>query len=569
MVLLALVAVPVVTSELAISTHAHIREVVEPLDATEVQIADRITLMEGSFLRYVITGDPTYVEAYERARRGPQEAIPSARTQAERLSPVAARQVQELEQAIQRWQQFTEPTIALRQGGRIEEAQAAIATGLGAQLMNDIQQQDEVLHQLIVTERDSDRDRLDQMLNAQVVLSVPLGLLGILAAVFVAHLSRRIARLYEEVRSQRDRVAELAERERQRAGELDAIIENMAEGVAVIDQSGQVVRLNRVARQIWELPWPEGQHGHIRDFAPLDFRYPDGKAIPLEDWPINRALRGETFRDFEATYVRSDGRRYHLRFGGSALRDESGNVILAINVFYDISEIRDLERQREEFISVVAHDLKGAMTIIRGYSGLLLRSKDKFGLTPSLEKAIDTIADQTRRLDRMIDDLLDVSRIEARRLKLEKRPVDLVSLIQDVVGRTQEMTRGHQVTSEVRDTIPAIYVDPDRIEQIMTNLLSNAAKYSYPETPIIVDVERREGEVMVSVTNAGPGIKREDVPKLFTRFYRTEAAQLEKAPGLGLGLYITKGLVEAHGGRIWVESEPGRYTTFHFTVPAV
>ncbi|MCL5960013.1 MAG: ATP-binding protein, partial [Chloroflexi bacterium] len=363
--------------------------------------------------------------------------------------------------------------------------------------------------------------------------------------------------------------AELAEREKCQADEVDAIIENMAEGVVVIDRSGQVVRLNRVARQIWELPWPEGQYGHIGDFAPLDFRYPDGRPIPLEEWPPHRVLRGETFRDFEAIYVRSDGKRYHLRFGASAVRDGRGNVILAINVFYDISQIREMERQREEFVSVVAHDLKGAMTIIRGYSELLLRSKDTLALPSSFQKAVETVASQTRRLDRMVDDLLDVSRIEARRLKLEKRRVDLVSLIRDMVGRTEELTKGHQVSVEVRGTIPTVDVDPDRIEQIMTNLLSNAAKYSYPETPIIVDVERREEKVMISVTNQGPGIKREDVPKLFTRFYRAEAARLEKAPGLGLGLYITEGLVEAHGGRIWVESEPGRYATFHFTLPAL
>ncbi|MDA8187801.1 MAG: ATP-binding protein [Dehalococcoidales bacterium] len=435
--------------------------------------------------------------------------------------------------------------------------------------MNDLRQRSAVPHQLIVTERDSDRDRLDQTLNIQVILSLVLGVLGIIAAVIVARLSRRIVRLLEEVRSQRDRVAELAEREKCQADEVDAIIENMAEGVVVMDRSGQVVRFNRVARQIWELPWPEGQYGHIGDFAPLDFRYPTGQPIPLEEWPIYRALRGETFRDFEAIYVRSDGKRYHLRFGGSAVRDGRGNMILAINVFYDISQIREMERQREEFISVVAHDLKGAMTIIRGYSELLLRSKDTLALPSSFQKAMDTVASQTRRLDRMIDDLLDVSRIEARRLKLEKRRVDLVSLIRDVVGRTEELTKGHQVSVEVRGTIPTVDVDPDRIEQIMTNLLSNAAKYSYPDTPITIDIEPRAEEVMVSVRNEGPGIEPADIPKLFARFYRTAVARLEGAPGLGLGLYITKGLVEAHGGRIWVESEPGRHATFHFTLPAV
>ncbi len=120
---------------------------------------------------------------------------------------------------------------------------------------------------------------------------------------------------------------------------------------------------------------------------------------------------------------------------------------------------------------------------------------------------------------------------------------------------------------EVRGDIPHVQADPDQIEQVLTNLLSNAGKYSYPDTEITVEVEPRPREVMISVTNIGPGVLPEDRDKLFTRFHRTRQAQQEKVPGLGLGLYIAKGLVEAHGGRIWVESEPGKYATFRFTLP--
>jgi signal transduction histidine kinase len=123
------------------------------------------------------------------------------------------------------------------------------------------------------------------------------------------------------------------------------------------------------------------------------------------------------------------------------------------------------------------------------------------------------------------------------------------------------------VRVELRGEVPPLEADPARLEQVLVNLLSNAAKYSFPETEILVEVEPREREVMVSVTNLGQGIPPEEQEAIFTRFRRARAATEAGVPGLGLGLYITKGLVEAHGGRIWVESEVGKSTTFRFTLP--
>ncbi len=170
-------------------------------------------------------------------------------------------------------------------------------------------------------------------------------------------------------------------------------------------------------------------------------------------------------------------------------------------------------------------------------------------------------------MERMIDDLLDISRIEARWLNLEKEPVDLPTLLSNIIKHSPKTTKGRSVEVQVWDEIPPIEVDPERIEQVMGNLLSNAVKYSYPESEIVVAVEARPEEVVVSVTNRGPGILPEDRDKIFTRFHRTRLTVVDNAPGLGLGLYIAKGLVEAHGGRIWVASEPGEYAPFRFTLP--
>jgi signal transduction histidine kinase len=168
----------------------------------------------------------------------------------------------------------------------------------------------------------------------------------------------------------------------------------------------------------------------------------------------------------------------------------------------------------------------------------------------------------------MIRDLLDSSRIQTRHLTLERRVVDLLTLVSAVVARAAEFTRNHVVTVTVRSAIPPINVDPGRIEQVLMNLLSNAAKYSDPRSDIGVILDIQDDAVKVGVTNQGPGVRPEELPTIFNRFIRSRSAQQRTREGLGLGLYIARGLVEAHGGRIWVESTPGETTTFWFTLPS-
>jgi len=566
-VLAALIVSPIITGRMVVGVHEHIRRVVDPLDDSDGQIADLLARTEAAGLRYVITGEQSYLTAYQDHCRQLRAAISTARGQAARLDPDAVRLVDEIDQTIGAWEDFDTSVIALRQQGQDVDARAAVATGTGAHLIDQFWQQETSLHDYVARVRQSDDDRIDRALTAQSIASVVLGALGILAAVAAAFLARRTARLYEEVQTERSRVAELAKTEQRRAEELDAIIEDMAEGVMVADETGHVVRLNRIARQLWQLPWPEGEYGSVNGLNQLDLRYLNDKPVPLEDRPISRALRGETFFGIEFVFVSPAGRRYYLRFGGSAVRDEAGKPILGVTVFDDITQIRELEQQREEFISVVAHDLRGPITIVNGYAGLLSRLPlDQHG-TDREHRAIDGIATSTKRLERMVGDLLDASRIEAKRLALAKEAVDLARFVRALSERAREITEGHEVRLETRGPAPMVEADSTRLDQILSNLLSNAAKYSYPGSEIVVEIMPRPDEVEVAVTNQGPGIPPEDRARLFARFYRTQAAAEGPVPGLGLGLYITKGLVEAHGGRIWVESEPGRFASFHFTLP--
>jgi signal transduction histidine kinase len=166
----------------------------------------------------------------------------------------------------------------------------------------------------------------------------------------------------------------------------------------------------------------------------------------------------------------------------------------------------------------------------------------------------------------MIDDLLDASRIEASRLSLSQRAFDLGGLAVAVAESMRDAVGPHAM-HVIAHPGQYAWIDPDRIQQVLVNLIGNAAKYGDPETDILVVAETQDKVIEVSVTNRGAGISAEELPRLFSRFGRTAGASASSTPGTGLGLYIAKGLIEAHGGRIWVDSTPGEMTTFHFAVP--
>jgi signal transduction histidine kinase len=226
----------------------------------------------------------------------------------------------------------------------------------------------------------------------------------------------------------------------------------------------------------------------------------------------------------------------------------------------------ETQRLREEFISVVAHDLRSPVGAIRLNVDALEKLTREHPVGEHVTRIISKMNVTATGLARMIGDLLDASLVESKRLTLRTERVDLDQLIRDVVDRASGLTEGRAVRIVAPAGARGIDLDPQRFEQIMVNLLSNATKYASPGTEIVVAVESGPAEALVSVTNAGSGIEPAEAPLLFTRFYRSDARG-DGPHGLGLGLYIVKGLVEAHGGRVWVESEPGKSTTFRFSLP--
>lgn len=355
--------------------------------------------------------------------------------------------------------------------------------------------------------------------------------------------------------------------ERKRAAEalaaeqrwLRTVIERSPVGIVLShDPKGTRITANRRAEELFGEPLsPEG--GITQYLA--RFCTPDGVTLDVDDLPTRRALRGETTTGRELLLRRHDGSGVPVLVSAGPIFEDRGQLLGAVVVYEDLTRIKDLERLREEWTSMVAHELRQPVTTILGYAALLARRIE----APDRARA-DHILASAQRLNRMIGDLLDASSIEARRLAITRRPTDLGALLRSVAERCAAEARGHPVEVEMHGAPPSVDVDAGRIEQVLTNLISNAAKYGYPDTEVRVLLERRAREVEIAVENHGPGIDPEDLRRLFARFQRGSAARTQIV-GVGLGLYIARGLVEAHGGRLWAESTPGERTIFRFTLP--
>jgi PAS domain S-box-containing protein len=344
---------------------------------------------------------------------------------------------------------------------------------------------------------------------------------------------------------------------------LRTIIEQSPAGIIVVEgaHAERVVANHRAEELFGQCLTPErltsaqylGQLSH-----------PDGAPMTYEEMAGIRALRGETVEAQEELLRQPNGHMRTILVSASPIRDASGAIVGAVVALEDVTQIRELERQREEWTSAIAHELRQPLTIVTGYASMLAHQSAEY--PPPVRAAIDHIVSSTRQLSRMISDLLDVSRIASQRLTLDRQPVDVVALVQSVQEGVAAVRKDRRVRIEVRGEVPRLEADSVRIEQILSNLLSNAVKYGDPVTEIRVEVTRRERYVEVAVTNQGAGIPADELSRLFSRFYRTSEARTGREGGLGLGLYICKGLVEAHGGQIWAESGSGE-TTFRFTLP--
>lgn len=276
---------------------------------------------------------------------------------------------------------------------------------------------------------------------------------------------------------------------------------------------------------------------------------------------------GEPY-ELDLELIRPDGSTRWVSAHGEAVRDDDGKIIGVDGTAGDITHVKALQRMHDEWTSVIAHDLRQPIGVIAMASDFL--PEIHAGEMSERERAfMDRIRNAANTLARMVDDLLDMSLLEANRLRLERKWVDPRTLVTESVERERQMVHTARVKVFNGQSLSPVFVDPMRIGQVLGNLLSNAIKYGDGQHEVVVHLDRHDHEIEIAVTNHGKGIEPEEMPGLFDRFVRSKTTRGSGVPGLGLGLYISKGVVEAHGGRLWAESTPGETTTFHLTLPTV
>ena len=348
-----------------------------------------------------------------------------------------------------------------------------------------------------------------------------------------------------------------------------ALVETSPVGVLVIDaKTRELVQFNGEARRI-----AGGLRGHDRAFdhvlSLFTFRRIDGREIPFADMPVERALSsGETIRAEEIVIHRPDGTAITTVVNATPIHSEDGDIVSVVSTMQDITPLEELERLRAEFLGMVSHELRTPLTSIKG-SAATARSAG-YPLDPAeTGQFFRIIEEQADHMRDLINNLLDLARIEAGTLSVAPEAADVADVIDQ--ARNAFLSGGYRNSIEVSVAadLPRIPVDRQRVGQVLYNLFSNASKYSREWSTIRVTATLDDLYVSVRVVDEGRGISAEQLPRLFSKFSRVGSESDPEIEGYGLGLAICRGIVEAHGGRIWAESDgEGHGTRFTFTLPA-
>jgi signal transduction histidine kinase len=341
-----------------------------------------------------------------------------------------------------------------------------------------------------------------------------------------------------------------------RAAEF-AALELLPDPVVVIDEGGVIRYANDLAVRLTG-------GARLQDrFAP--------EALPMRDdsdrdwWVCARPLERDprTAARIPETYLQlrgSDGRNRAITLTASLPSDMPDGVRLVLSL-RRAERRRRVDDARSDLVSTVSHEIRSPLTSVKGFTKTLLAKWDRF-TDAQKRQMLATIEEDADRVTRLLGELLDVSRIDAGRLQLHRQMLDVPAIADRVIERMRVHSDGTRLSAGFPGEVPRLYADPDKVEQIFTNLVENAVKYGDGNVHLSAEVD--DSEVCFTVTDEGPGIPASQLTTIFGKFFRRAG---ERRSGTGLGLYISRGLVEAHGGRIWAESEPDNGASFHFTLP--
>lgn len=346
---------------------------------------------------------------------------------------------------------------------------------------------------------------------------------------------------------------------------LAAVCEQLPEGIIILDEKGHMMKANDVAMRYAntsrEGSLTKDLYGNEMLF---DMRRITGEMMPMDEIPVVRALRtGARVSNVELCLYHQ-GRMIPVLANAAPISDDHGTIRGAVVIFNDMTDIKEMERLRQEWVTIVAHDLRQPVQNILLSTELLKQSAET--QSSAFQKNLSAIESSIRGLNRLVEDLFDAARMATQQFSIRREKIDLRALVENV-GKQTGLSSGRTIRINVHGAGPyTAHGDPQRIEQILDNLLTNVVKYSTKDTDIVLDLKKNNDEFLCSVSNCGRGLQPEEMERLFTRFYRVPGSH-KVAKGSGLGLHIAKGLVEAHGGRIWSESVPDKMTVFSFTLP--
>jgi PAS domain S-box-containing protein len=374
-----------------------------------------------------------------------------------------------------------------------------------------------------------------------------------------------------------------AARQLRRANQrLETIIASIADGIMVVDQRGDLLHSNDARRQLLgtDVPRTVGERNDL-----WQTRTTSGAALEPGSGPTTRALRGLTSTRTELLIRNAAGQDLAVSVSGAPLRGRSGRILGAVIVCRDVTGVRRLQQAKDDFLSVASHELNTPLTALGGYAQLLRQRLARLDLAD--ERALRylvALETQARRMSELVNTLLDMSRLDAGRLQLRRAPCDLAALVRETADQLGDLSAQHTVTVAAPDTLVGAW-DADRVEQVVVNLLTNAIRYSPDGGAIAITVGTADQlppdttppaalsapAACVSLRDQGLGIPPEQLDAIFDRVHRTHADAVADAAarhGMGLGLYISREIVERHGGHIWATSPgPTHGSTFTFTLP--
>jgi two-component system phosphate regulon sensor histidine kinase PhoR len=332
-----------------------------------------------------------------------------------------------------------------------------------------------------------------------------------------------------------------------------AILGSMVEGVAVVNGSERLLFANQGFAGILNLKFPPKSGSALVEIV---------RQTELIE-AVRHVLHGES--RVEAEIVTGTLRQKY--FAATVASVRAGDTLGAVVVLHDITELRRLERVRRDFVANVSHEFRTPLTAIQGFAETLLAGA--IDDAQNRVRFLEIILEHARRLARLTEDLLRLSQMDSDRLELEIDEVSVSQIVDSCLATAQHraLENGLTLTVKMPSNLPSIAGDRRRLAEVLQNLLDNARQYTLPGGEIVLSVEAHELEVVFTVSDTGIGIPRTDQSRIFERFYRVDAARSREAGGTGLGLAIAKHLIEAQGGRIWVESELGKGSHFHFSVP--